>query len=119
MEGVLSEARERVIRYNNYERDHHFAVTEYAELTAAEKTMRALDTLWQSCEAWDRFYDEWSTITFDALDVSSCKERTEDIHSKLAAAQDVLGENPVVNELKTKVRKNLTFYFYFIALKIH
>jgi len=103
MEGVLAEARERVRRYNSYEKDNGFPVTEYSELAAAESTMRALDTLWQSCETWDRLYDEWSSATFDALDVKACQGMTLEIHEKVLAAQRTLGDNPVVQELKNKV----------------
>ena len=82
-------------------------VTEYPDLESAEQTLRALETLWQGCvERWDRLYDEWSSANFDALDVEGeCARDTRDVHAKLAAAKDVLGENPIVQELQEKVRK--------------
>ncbi len=45
--------------------------TEYPDLDSAERTLAALETLWQGCaERWDRLYDEWSAANFDALDVA-------------------------------------------------
>ncbi len=79
--------------------------TEYPDLESAEVTLRALETLWQGCvERWDRLYDEWSAANFDALDVAGeCSRSTADVHRKLQAAREVLGENPIVQELHDKV----------------
>ncbi len=79
--------------------------TEYPDLDSAERTLAALETLWQGCaERWDRLYDEWSAANFDALDVAGeCSRDTKEIHAKLASAREVLGENPVVQELSEKV----------------
>lgn len=67
---------------------------------------------------WDRLYDEWSAANFDALDVAGdCREGTKDVHDKLVAAREVLGENPVVSELSEKVWKMRNGYnFIFLIL---
>ncbi len=74
---------------------------------AAERTLKALETLWHSCEYWDRLYDEWSELSFDLLDVDECQRLTEEMARRIALAQQVLGENDVASALRRKVETML------------
>jgi hypothetical protein len=108
MESVLVQSRERVLRYNEYEKTYGFAFSEYFELIAAEQTLAALKMLWKCVEAWDKIYDEWSTVNFELLDVHECQEKTDKIKMQIMQSQEVLGENPVSSDLGEKVNTMLS-----------
>ena len=106
IESVLVQSREKVIRYNGYEREyaeHGFALSEYPELLAAEQTLRALKCIWRCVESWDRMYDEWSTVNFELLDVVDCQSKTNEIKEEIVGAQQTVGENPVSGDLLERV----------------
>ena len=103
IEKVLEQARQKVSRFNEYENLYQFPITEYPELDSAEKTLSALESLWNGIERWDRLYDTWSTLNFELLDVNDCRAKTEIIKFTLENAQNILGDNPVANELREKV----------------
>ena len=103
IEILLVQSRERVLRYNDYEKRYGFSFSEYFELVAAEKTLTALKTLWRCIESWEKMYEEWSTIIFDTLDVNKCEEKTSKIKQEIVLSQEILGESPVSQDLNEKV----------------
>ena len=103
IEILLIQSRERVQRYNDYEKTYGFTFSEYFELVAAEKTLGALKTLWKCIEDWEMMYEEWSSVIFDTLDVNECEAKTSRIKEEIIHSQEVLGESPVSQDLNEKV----------------
>ena len=106
IESVLVQSREKVLRYNDYEKEYAkygFTLSEYFELVAAEQTLKALKCIWKCVESWDRTYDEWSTMSFEFLDVVDCQRKTNEVKDQVVRAQEVVGENPVSGDLTERV----------------
>ena len=106
IESVLVQSREKVLRYNGYEKEYAeygFTLSEYFELVSAEQMLKALKCIWKCVESWDRMYDEWSAMSFEFLDVVDCQRKTNDIKDQVVRAQEIVGENPVSGGLTERV----------------
>ncbi len=114
MEALLGEAREKAERYRGYEEEYFSdigAPTAYPELDSAERTLEALEMLWQGCvERWDRLYDEWSAANFDALDVAGecryCRVTGLKKKAKLPLATHTHANKNHQSQQRNHVKKN-------------